>query len=133
MITRVSHVTVFVNNQDNAVRFYTETLGFEKRMDATFNNFRWVTVAPPKQQEVELVLLEPAAVFEPDVAAKFEELMKAGKLGGCVLNTDDCQGDYERLRAKGVEFKSAPEKKPFGVQATLKDNSNNWFSLTQTR
>ena len=133
MITRLSHVTVFVQNQDEALRFYTEKLDFEKRMDATFNGFRWVTVAPPNQKEVELVLLEPAAVFEPSVAAKFQELMAAGKLGGCVLNSDDCQGDYDRLKARGVEFKGAPEKKPFGLQATFRDNSNIWYSLTQTR
>jgi catechol 2,3-dioxygenase-like lactoylglutathione lyase family enzyme len=133
MITRLSHVTVFVKNQDEALRFYLETLGFEKRMDATFQGFRWVTVAPPNQKEVELVLLEPKAVFDPTVAAKIEELMAAGKLGGCVFNSDDCQGDYERLKSKGVEFKGPPEKKPFGLQATFRDNSNTWFSLTQTR
>jgi catechol 2,3-dioxygenase-like lactoylglutathione lyase family enzyme len=133
MITRLSHVTVFVKNQDEALRFYLETLGFEKRMDATFQGFRWVTVAPPNQKEVELVLLEPKAVFDPAVAAKIEELMAAGKLGGCVFNSDDCQGDYERLKSKGVEFKGPPEKKPFGLQATFRDNSNTWFSLTQTR
>jgi catechol 2,3-dioxygenase-like lactoylglutathione lyase family enzyme len=132
MITRLSHVTVFVENQDEALRFYTETLDFEKRMDATFNGFRWVTVAPRNQKEVEMVLLEPGAVFEPATALKFQELMAAGKLGGCALNSDDCQGDYERLKPKGVEFKSAPEKKPFGIQATFRDNSNTWFSLTQT-
>lgn len=133
MITRLSHVTVFVNNQDDAFRFYTETLGFEKRMDATFGGFRWVTVAPPDQKEVELVLLEPRAVFDGPTAEKFEELMRAGKLGGCVLNSSDCQADYERLRAKGVEFKNPPVKKPFGLQATFRDNSGNWYSLTQTR
>jgi len=54
-------------------------------------------------------------------------------LGGCVLCSDDCQKDYDALKARGVEFKSPPEKKPFGIQATLRDNSNNWFSLTQPK
>src|SRR3954452_20202533 len=112
MITRLSHVTIFVTNQEDALRFYTEKLGFEKRMDATFGGFRWLTVAPADQKEVEMVLLEPVAVFDSPVAQKFEELMREGKLGGCVLHSDDCQGDYDRLKAKGVEFKSPPEKKP---------------------
>ena len=59
--------------------------------------------------------------------------MHEGKLGGCVLRSDDCQKDYDALKARGVEFKSPPENKPFGIQATLRDNSNNWFSLTQPR
>ena len=133
MITRLSHVTIFVENQDEALRFYTETLGFEKRMDAKFGGFRWLTVAPPNQKEVEMILLEPRAVFDPPFAEKFEELMREGKLGGGVFHSDDCQKDYDELMAKGVEFKSPPERKPFGIQATLRDNSNNWFSLTQTR
>lgn len=132
MITHLSHVTIFVSNQDEALRFYTEQLGFAKRMDATFNGFRWVTVAPPDQREVQLVLLEPRAVFDPDIAAKFEELMHGGKLGGCVLHSSDCQQDYEALKAKGVIFRGPPERKPFGIQATFQDNSKNWFSLTQT-
>ena len=133
MITRLSHVTIFVKNQEDALKFYTEKLGFEKRMDATFNGFRWLTVAPPDQREVEMILLEPRAMFDAPVAAKFEALMREGKLGGGVLCSNDCQKDYEELQGRGVDFKSPPEKKPFGIQATLRDNSNNWFSLTQPK
>lgn len=133
MITRLSHVTVFVDNQDDALAFYTGKLGFEKRMDATFQGFRWLTVAPPGQKEVELVLLEPRTMFPPEVAERIEALRREGRLGGGVFCTDDCQGDYEALQARGVEFRGPPEKKPFGLQVTLRDNSHNWFSLTQPR
>ena len=133
MITHLSHVTLYVTNQDEALQFYTEKLGFETRMDASFGGFRWLTVAPPGQKEVEMVLLEPRAVFDGPIAEKMEELMRAGRLGGCVFHTDDCRGDYERLVARGVRFKNEPTEKPFGVQATFCDSSNNWFSLTQTR
>jgi catechol 2,3-dioxygenase-like lactoylglutathione lyase family enzyme len=133
MITRLSHVTVFVEHQDEALKFYTEKLGFEKRMDATFGGFRWVTVAPPRQKELELVLLEPRSMFDAATAKKFEALLREGKLGGGVFCTDDCQKDYEELSARGVNFKGPPEKKPFGIQATLSDNSGNWFSLTQPK
>lgn len=133
MITHLSHVTIFVADQDEAFRFYTETLGFEKRMEASFGGFRWITVAPPNQKEMEMVLLEPGKVFDADVAEKIEQVMREGHLGGCVFHTDDCRGDYERLTAKGVKFKGPPETKPFGIQATFQDNSNNWFSLTETK
>ena len=132
MITHLSHVTIFVNNQEESLRFYTEKLGFVKKMDATFNGFRWLTVAPPQQIEVQFVLLEPRAVFDADVAEKFEALLHAGKIGGCVLKSTDCQKDYEEMKAKGIAFRGPPEKKPFGIQATFQDNSKNWFSLTQT-
>ena len=115
------------------MKFYTEKLGFEKRMDAKFGGFRWLTVAPPNQKEVEMILLEPGSMFDAAFARQFEALMQEGKLGGCVLRSDNCQKDYEELKARGVEFKSPPEKKPFGIQATLRDNSNNWFSLTEPK
>lgn len=133
MITRLSHITIFVTDQNEALMFYTEKLGFEKRMDATFGGFRWLTVAPAGQKEVELVLLETRAMFDPASAEKFEGLLRDGKIGGGVFCTDDCQKDYEELKARGVEFRGPPERKPFGLQATFRDNSNNWFSLTQPR
>lgn len=133
MINRLSHITIFVKNQNEALKFYTEKLGFEKRMDASFGGFRWLTVAPPDQKEVEMILLCPGDMFDAAFAKKFEELMEAGKLGGGVFQTDDCRKTYEELKAAGVEFKGPPEKKPYGVQATFSDNSNNWFSLTQPK
>jgi predicted enzyme related to lactoylglutathione lyase len=133
MITRLSHVTLFVKNQEEALKFYTETLGFQKRMDATFGGFRWLTVSPSDQKETEIVLLEPRSMFDAATAEKFESLMDEGKLGGAVFCTDDCQKDYDSLKTRGVKFRNAPEKKPFGIQATFVDNSNNWFSLTQPK
>lgn len=133
MITHLSHITIFVKDQDEPLRFYTEKLGFEKRMDATFGGFRWLAIAPANQKEVQLVLLETRKMFEGAAAEKFESLMAEGKIGGGVFCTDDCQRDYETLSARGVIFRGPPEKKPWGLQATFSDNSNNWFSLTQPR
>src|SRR3954465_5449850 len=103
MINRLSHFTIFVKNQDEALKFYTEKLGFKKRMDATFGGFRWLTVAPPDQKEVALILLDPRPLFDAAGAQKFEALMQEGKLGGCVLRSTDCQKDYEELKSHGVE------------------------------
>lgn len=133
MITHLSHLTIFVKNQEEALRFYLEKLGFEKRMDATFGGFRWLSVAPAAQKEVQLVLLETRTMFDGQAAEKFESLMADGKIGGGVFCTDDCQRDYETLSARGVKFRGPPEKKPWGMQATFSDDSNNWFSLTQPR
>lgn len=72
-------------------------------------------------------------MFAAPVADKFEALLRDGRLGGGVFCSDDCQKDYDELKARGVKFRSPPEKKPFGIQATLFDNSNNWFSLTQPK
>lgn len=133
MVTRYSHATIFVRNQDDALEFYTEKLGFEKRIDASFDGFRWLTVAPPGQTEVQMALIEPRKIYEAEHAKKFEELMAHGLICGGVVQTDDCQKTYEELKAKGVVFTKAPEERPFGIQATFLDNSNNWFSLTQAK
>jgi len=57
--------------------------------------------------------------------------MNKGVLGAGVFNTDDCRGTYEELKAKGVQFLSEPVERPYGIEAVFKDNSGNWFSLTQ--
>jgi len=71
--------------------------------------------------------------IQPDVAATLRGLLERGKLGGAVLQTDDCRATYEELKAKGVEFLSPPADRFYGVEAVLKDNSGNWFSMNQTK
>jgi catechol 2,3-dioxygenase-like lactoylglutathione lyase family enzyme len=133
VITRLSHVTIFVTNQDEALAFYTGILGFEKIIDTKFGAFRWLTVAPAGQKDIQMALIEPRTIYEAGHAAKVEELMREGKLCGGVLQTDDCRKTFEELKAKGVHFTEGPTQRPFGIQATFLDNSNNWFSLTQSQ
>lgn len=132
MITRLSHATVWVEDQDAALDFYTSKLGFEVRTDISMDDFRWVTVGPPDQKDLELVLMEVGGgPFDAETGDKVRELLRTGALGTGVFHTDDCRATHEQLVAKGVEFMSAPEEQPYGVEATFRDNSGNWFSLMQ--
>jgi catechol 2,3-dioxygenase-like lactoylglutathione lyase family enzyme len=134
MIKKLSHATIYVTNLDAAYDFYINKLGFEVRTDATMEGgFRWLTVGPQEQPELELVLMEPKAgmMLDEETAAQLRGLIEKGVLGAGVFNTDDCQATYEELKGRGVEFLSPPTERFYGIEALFKDNSGNWFSLTQ--
>jgi len=134
MIQRMSHVTVYVLNQQEALEFYRDKLGFEVRTDAPMgDDFRWVTVGPKDQPGFEIALMEPRAgfMFDEETANTLRDLVKKGVLGAGVFDTLNCQATYEELKAKGVEFIAPPEEKFYGIEAIFKDNSGNWFSLGQ--
>lgn len=134
MIRKLSHTTVYVLDQDRAKAFYTEKLGFTVRNDVKMGNFRWLTVSPPEQSDVEIVLMPVAGSPMMDEATKeaLRAMVEKGTFGCGVLQTADCKKTYEELSAKGVKFSSPPEVRPYGIEAMLKDDSGNWFSLTQT-
>jgi catechol 2,3-dioxygenase-like lactoylglutathione lyase family enzyme len=134
MITKLSHVTLFVNNQDEAKEFYVNKLGFEVRTDQTMDGgFRWLTVGPTTQKDLEIVLMEPVAgpMFDEEAASAVRLLLKKGVLGSGVFQVDDCRKTYQDLKAKGVQFAGAPEEKFYGIEAIMKDGLGNWFSMTQ--
>jgi catechol 2,3-dioxygenase-like lactoylglutathione lyase family enzyme len=136
MITKLSHVTLFVNNQDEARRFYVDTLGFEVRTDHTMEGgFRWLTVGPKTQPELEIVLLEPKAgpMLDEEAAGAVRLLLKKGVLGAGVFQVDDCRKTYDELKSRGVRFKGAPEDRFYGVEAIMSDGLGNWFSMTQPK
>lgn len=135
MIKRLSHATVWVLDQDRALEFYTTKLGFEVRTDARMGDFRWLTVGVPGQPDLEIVLMEPKAgpMMDEATASQLRELVEAGKLGSGVLAVDDCRRTYEELKAKGVVFMGEPSEQPYGIEAMLRDDSGNWFSMTQHR
>jgi catechol 2,3-dioxygenase-like lactoylglutathione lyase family enzyme len=135
MILRVSHATIYVLNQDEARDFYVNKLGFEIRMDQSMDNgFRWLTVSPKGQPDFQLILMQvDGPNIQPDVAATLRGLLERGKLGGAVLQADDCRATYEELKAKGVEFVSPPTDRFYGIECVMKDNSHNWYSMNQTK
>jgi catechol 2,3-dioxygenase-like lactoylglutathione lyase family enzyme len=135
MIQRLSHTTVYVLDQDAAKDFYVNKLGFELRMDQSMDNgFRWLTVGPKGQPDLQIILMKvDGPNMPPDVGATLKALLEGGKLGGGVLNTADCRKTYDELKAKGVEFSQPPADRFYGVEAIMKDNSGNWFSLTQPK
>jgi predicted enzyme related to lactoylglutathione lyase len=133
MITHLSHATVYVLDHDRAIDFYTRKLGLEVRTDARMGDFRWVTVGVPGRPELEIALMEPKAgmTMDAETAAQLRALVVKGVLGGGVFDTLDCAATYEQLKARGVEFKSPPEKQPWGTAAVFRDDSGNFFSLSQ--
>jgi catechol 2,3-dioxygenase-like lactoylglutathione lyase family enzyme len=135
MIQRLSHTTVYVLDQDAAKDFYANTLGFEVRMDAKMDNgFRWLTVSPKGQPDLQVILMQvDGPNMQPDAAATIRGLLEQGRLNGGVLQTGDCRKTYEELKAKGVEFASPPTDRFYGVEAIMKDNSGNWYSLTEPK
>jgi catechol 2,3-dioxygenase-like lactoylglutathione lyase family enzyme len=134
MISKMSHAAIFVLDQQAALEFYRDKLGFEVRTDATMDGgYRWLTVGPKDQPDFEIILMlpNPGFMFDEATSNKVRELVQGGKLGGGVFDTPDCRAAYEELKAKGVEFISPPEEQPWGIGAVFKDNSGNWFSLSQ--
>ena len=136
MISKMSHATIYVTDQDKALEFYRDKLGFKVVTDVTMEGgFRWLTVSPADQSDFEIILMDikPGFMFEEEAANQLRALVEAGKLGAGVFNTPNCQAAYEELSARGVEFLSPPAERPYGIEALFKDNSGNWFSLSQPK
>lgn len=135
MINALSHASIYVDDQDAALEFYTKKLGFEVRTDVNMEGFRWLTVGPKDQKEPEIILmaLAPSPMFDEDTVAQMKTLLAKGAFGAGVFRTADCKATYAELKERGVEFTSEPQERPYGIEAVFKDNSGNWFSLTQPR
>ena len=133
---KISTAQVWVHDQDEALAFYTQKLGFEVRSDVTLpelGNFRWLTVGPSNQQDLSIVLMAIPGppVMDAETAEQVKSLMAKGFAGTVFLETDDCQASYEELKARGVEFTETPEERPYGIDSGFRDPSGNSFRLTQ--
>ncbi len=133
---KIATAQLWVHDQAEALEFYTNKVGMEVRADVTvpeMGNFRWLTVAPPGQDDVAIVLMAvpgPPMMTEA-VADKVRDLTALGYAGTIFLTTDDCQKSYEELVERGVEFVEAPEERPYGIDAAFRDPSGNNVRLTQ--
>jgi catechol 2,3-dioxygenase-like lactoylglutathione lyase family enzyme len=135
---KISTAQVWVHDQEEALAFYTGKLGMEVRADVTMpelGDFRWLTVAPPGQEDIAIVLMAIPGqpVLNDETAAEIRNLMGKGFAGTVFLTTDDCQASYEQLKARGVEFTEEPEDRPYGVDCGFRDPSGNSFRLTQVK
>ena len=133
---RITTAQVWVHDQDEALAFYTKKLGMEVREDVTvaeMGDFRWLTVGPPRQDDIAIVLMAIPGppMMDEATTQQVRDLMAKGFAGTVFLTTDDCQKTYEELRARGVEFTEAPEQRPYGIDAGFRDPSGNSFRLTQ--
>jgi len=133
MITKMTHSTVYVLDQERARDFYVNKLGFKIVTDVPMpNNDRWLTVTPPNQPGFEIVLSPVSrGVFSKETVETLKELVRSGSFGVAVFTCDDIFATYEGLKAKGVEFMKPPTKEFYGTEAIFKDDSGNWFSLAQ--
>jgi catechol 2,3-dioxygenase-like lactoylglutathione lyase family enzyme len=133
VISRLSHATVWVLDQEEARRFYTEKLGFEVRIDNTMEGgFRWLAVGPKDQPDLQLVLMlaKPSPFMDEETALAIQTLVKKGALGPGVMYTPNCRETYEELKRRGVEFVQPPEDRFYGTEALFVDNSGNRYSMT---
>ena len=136
MIQRMSHTAIFVPDQDQAKDFYVGKLGFEVKTDASMpNGFRWLTVSPKGQPDLEIILMKiaPGPKLQEDDVATIKALVKKGAFGAGVFDTADCRKTYEELKARGVEFLAPPKEEFYGIQAVFRDPFGNWFSLTEPK
>ena len=135
---RISTVQLWVHDQDEALAFYTAKLGMEVRADVTLpelGGFRWLTVGPPGQDGIAIVLMPIPGppMLDPETADGVRELMAKGLAGTVFLTTDDCRASYAELTARGVEFVEPPEERPYGIDASFRDPSGNHIRLPQVR
>jgi predicted enzyme related to lactoylglutathione lyase len=141
VINRLTHKSIYVLDQDSAKKFYTEKLGFELRNDMIIEDgsesgeqkFRWLTVSPPDQPDVQFILADARMGHSPENAEEIRALVAKGAMGLGVLGTDDCHKAYRELSERGVVFLGEPSERPYGIEATFRDDSGNVFSLTEAR
>ena len=135
---KIANAHLWVNDQDEALAFYTQKLGMEVRIDATMpelGGFRWLTVGPVGQPDVSIVLMAIPGppVMDAETAEQVRDLMSKGFAGTVFLTTDDYRASYEELKARGVEFSEAPDERPYGIDSGFRDPSGNSIRLTEVR
>lgn len=132
---RIASAQLWVHDQDVALTYWTEKVGMEVREDVSLPElgFRWLTVGPPGQDEVSIVLMavpgEP--VMDEPTKKQVLDLTAKGFAGTVFLQTDDCQKSYEEMKARGVEFTEEPHEMPYGIDCGFRDPSGNSVRLTQ--
>jgi predicted enzyme related to lactoylglutathione lyase len=135
---KISTAQLWVHDQDEALKFYTEKLGWEVRSDVTvpeMGNFRWLTVGPAGQPDIAVVLMAIPGqpVMDGETAGQVRELMAKGFAGTIFLTTDDVHASFRELKGRGVEFVDEPFEQPYGIDSSFRDPSGNNLRLTQVR
>jgi predicted enzyme related to lactoylglutathione lyase len=132
---KIANAQFWVHDQDEALAFYTRTLGWEVRSDVSMDewHFRWLVVGPVGQADIGLVLMSIPAppMLDADSSGKLSELVAKGAGGTLFLETDDCQAAYDELSARGVVFNDPPTAQPYGIDTSFRDPSGNNIRLTQ--
>lgn len=125
---KIKLTKIYVNDQEKALRFYTDVLGFQKKDDFSNEGYRWLTVVSPEEPDGAQLQLELNSF--PAAKAFQEALYEAGQ-PAAVLQSDDVQADYDRMTALGATFTMPPTDVTFAVTATVDDTCGNLLQLTQ--
>ena len=140
MLKHASHVNIWVHDLDEALEFYTQKLGFEVREDVTmeqFGNYRWLTVGPAQQPDLNFMLSLPGPPAMDEASAEqLTALVARGAVSGggtVIFTTDAVRATYEDLTARGVEFTQPPIERSYGIDAAFRDPSGNAYRITQRR
>jgi uncharacterized glyoxalase superfamily protein PhnB len=136
-MTKIASAHLWVHDQEVALKFWTEKVGMEVRQDVSLPDvdgiFRWLTVGPPGQDDVSIVLMavpgEP--VMDEPTKKQVLDLTAKGFAGTVFLTTEDCRASYQELAARGVEFTEEPHEMPYGIDCGFRDPSGNSVRLTQ--
>jgi catechol 2,3-dioxygenase-like lactoylglutathione lyase family enzyme len=143
MITKMSHTTLFVLDQDKAYDFYVNKLGFKVNTDVVMDGhecaegetpqkYRWLTLNAPEQPDLEIIIM-PVTGLDEECQKALKLLLEKGVMGAGVWHTNDCKATYEELKKKGVHFKSEPKEQFYGTECIITDGCGNWFSMTEPK
>ena len=135
-MVRIANSQLWVHDQNEALAFYTEKMGWEVRSDVTLpelGDFRWLTVGPAGQEDFDVVLMAIPGppVMDNATAEQVRDLMGKGFAGTVFITTDDVHREYEELKGRGVEFTEPPEERPYGIDSGFRDPSGNSLRLMQ--
>jgi catechol 2,3-dioxygenase-like lactoylglutathione lyase family enzyme len=132
MFTAVTHFSIWVTDQDEALEFYVGKLGLEVHVDIQLEFMRWLTVSVPGQPQLQIILAPLAApVIDPENADRARDLLSKGFMGSFILSTPDCRATYERLLAAGVEFTQVPVEQPYGIDCAARDPFGNEIRIAE--
>ena len=133
MFDAVTHYSIWVTDQDEALDFYVGKLGLEVHTDLQLDFMRWLTVCVPGKPEQQLILapLSPP-IIDPDNAQRARDLLTKGYIGNFILSTPDCRATYEKLLAAGVEFTQEPVQQPYGIDCAARDPFGNQIRIAQS-
>jgi catechol 2,3-dioxygenase-like lactoylglutathione lyase family enzyme len=136
MDVKLQHCFLIVDDHDKALAFYRDALGFEVRNDVSFGGMRWVTVGPPSQPDINIVLEPPAADpgISPSDRAVISDLLAKGLLRGLNFSTPDLEATFDRVQATGVDVVQEPMDMPYGTrECAVRDPAGNLIRLVETR
>lgn len=135
MDLKLSHCFIAVDDHDKALAFHRDALGLEVRNDVSFEGMRWVTVGPPLQPEIDIVLEPPTATPNASPADReaAAQLLAKGLLRAVIFTTDDVDGAFERIQASGAEVLQEPMNQPYGVRdCAFRDPAGNMLRFNQS-